>query len=743
MTRILLFACVLLFLLNPSSAWAQPKKTDPALLTLERIFGGGEFAGEAGPSLRWRKQGGYVTLESGKGGQQIVAHDPATDKREVLVPDHWLIPAGENKALTIEGYEFSRDGSRLLLYTNSKRVWRVNSRGDYWLLDLSTRELKKLGGDTPPSTMQFATFSPDGKKIAYVHKNNIYVQDLRDLAIKQLTKDGSDELINGTFDWVYEEELHVRNGFRWSPDSQSIAYWQLDTSGVKDFHITNSSDGPYPRIITIRYPKTGEQNSAARIGVVWLDNAHTTWLEIPGDPREHYVAKMDWSGKDVIVQQFNRLQNTNKVIVNDLEMSQVRVMVTEKDRAWVENNNEFHWIDKGNTLVWLSDRDGWQHVYLAAKAGDKLTQVTSGKFDVIKIESIDEKNGWLYFLASPDNPTQRYLYRVPLKGGSAQRVTPTDSPGTHTYSISPDSQWALHSYSAFTSPPVTDLIHLPDHKVVKTFSDNAALKKKLAALKQGPSEFFRVDIGGGVELDGWCIKPPAFDSAKKYPVLFYVYGEPAGQTVLDRWDGRRFLWHSFLAQQGYLVMSVDNRGTPAPRGREWRKCIYRQVGILASADQAAAVKALLKTRPYMDPSRIAIWGWSGGGSMTLNAIFRYPELYQTGIAVAPVPNQRHYDTIYQERYMGLPADNVEGYRNGSPIHFAKQLKGNLLVVHGTGDDNVHYHGVETLIDELIVHNKQFSMLAYPNRSHSISEGRGTTRHLYESLYRYLRTNTPP
>ena len=275
------------------------------------------------------------------------------------------------------------------------------------------------------------------------------------------------------------------------------------------------------------------------------------------------------------------------------------------------------------------------------------------------------------------------------------------------------------------------------------FADNANLKKKLAALRLGDSEFFRVNIDKETALDGWCIKPPDFDAEKKYPTLFYVYGEPAGQTVLDRWDGRRFLWHSMLAQQGYLVMSVDNRGTPAPRGRAWRRSIYRQVGILATADQAAAVRALEKERPYMDPARVAIWGWSGGGSMTLNAIFRYPDLYQTAMAVAPVPNQRHYDTIYQERYMGLPADNVDGYRNGSPIHFAHQLKGNLLIVHGTGDDNCHYLGVETLIDELITHNKQFTMLAYPNRSHGIIEGRNTTRHLYESLTRYLREHTPP
>jgi dipeptidyl-peptidase-4 len=744
-------AVVLALLQITPPTWAQSKKRaddsprgDPSVLTVQRIFGSSEFNGEKPPSTRWRKRGHeYVTLETSAGGPQLFAHDPATGRRALLVPDHWLIPAGESRPLVIEGYEFSPDESRLLIYTNSKRVWRVNSRGDYWVLDLSTRQLKKLGGDVPPSTMRFATFSPDGKRVAYVRENNLYVQDLLDFHVTALTRDGSATLINGTFDWVYEEELYLQKGFRWSPDSRSLAYWQLNSEGVKEFYLTNSADGPYPRLISIRYPKTGEKNSAARIGVVSAMEGPTRWLDIPGDPREHYLAKMEWTGAEIAVQQFNRLQNTNRVLLADPTTDKVRTPLTETDAAWVDNNNDFRWIDQGRQLVWLSERDGWRHAYLVSRSGQNVAQLTKGAFDVIRLETIDEQGGWLYFLASPDNPTQQYLYRVSLKGGAAVRVTPPDLPGTHTYSISADARWAVHTYSTFARPPVTTLIRLHEHQVEKTLVTNAALVKKLEHLLPVSTEFFRVRSDDGTMLDGWCIKPPKFDPIKKYPVLFHVYGEPAGQTVLDRWGGKHFLWHRMLAQEGYVVMSVDNRGTPAPRGRAWRKSIYRQVGILASADQAAAVRALLKDRPYLDPARVAIWGWSGGGSMTLNAIFRYPDLYRTALAVAPVPNQRHYDTIYQERYMGLPFDNVEGYRNGSPIHFARQLKGNLLIVHGTGDDNCHYLGVENLIDELIVHNKQFTMLAYPNRSHGISEGRNTTRHLFEALTAYLRTHNPP
>ena len=678
--------CVL-FVFTTALASAQDKrevgKTDPSLLTIDRIFKGGEFGGGGSPSIRWSKRGpGYLSMESAAGGQQLVAVDPETGKKEILVPDHWLIPAGETKQLALDGHEFSADGARMLIYTNSKRVWRTNSRGDYWVLDLTTHELRKLGGDFPPATLMFATFSPDGK---------------------------------------------------------AIAYWQLDCEGVKEFLITSSADGPYAKLISIRYPKTGERNPAARVGVVPVEGGATAWIDIPGDPREHYLAKMEWNGDKLAVQQFNRLQNTNNVWICDPTGRPSRIH-QETDRAWVENNNDFRWLGGGKELLWLSERDGWQHLYALSESG-QLRRITKGNSDVIRIEAVDEPGGWIYFLASPDNPTQRYLYKVAIQGGVAERVTPENHVGTNSYSISSDAKWAVHTVSRFARPPVTSMIRLADHSVVKTLSDDANLRKKLDALKPCATEFFRVDIGEGVLLDGWCIKPSDFDPAKKYPVLFHVYGEPAGQTVVDRWGGRNFLWHSMLAQQGFCVFSIDNRGTPAPRGREWRKCVYRQVGILASSDQAAAARALLKERPYLDPTRVAIWGWSGGGSMTLNALFRHPDLYQTGIAVAPVPNQRHYDTIYQERYMGLPSDNVEGYRNGSPITFARHLKGNLLLIHGTGDDNCHYLGMESLIDELIAHNKHFSMLAYPNRSHGINEGKNTSRHLYESMTRYLQVNS--
>ena len=383
--------------------------------------------------------------------------------------------------------------------------------------------------------------------------------------------------------------------------------------------------------------------------------------------------------------------------------------------------------------------------YLVHESGKPIKALTPEGYDAIRLLHLDEsKEGQIaYYIASPDNAAQRYLYAVALGGADLGRVTPTGQPGWHDYQISPNGKWAIHTWSHMDRPPAIELINLPDHETIRQLVDNKPLEEKLDKLGLEPVEFFQVEIGEGVKLDGYCVAPVGFDPKKKYPLLVYVYGEPAGQTVTDRWGGSGYLWHQMLAQQGYFVMSFDNRGTHSPRGREWRKCIYRKVGVLAPQDQAAAVKKVLSERKYLDPDRVGIWGWSGGGSMTLNGIFKFPDIYSVGMAVAPVPNQRLYDTIYQERYMGLPKDNVNGYLEGSPINYAHQLAGKLLLVHGTGDDNCHYQGTEALIDELIRHKKPFTMMAYPNRSHSIREGAGTTVHLRELLTRFLNENLAP
>ncbi|MCK4836807.1 MAG: S9 family peptidase, partial [Candidatus Aminicenantes bacterium] len=625
--------------------------TDPSILTLGRIFSSKEFKAETfGPACWLKKTQAYTVLEDSQEmtpGQDIIGYDPESGKRKILVSAKRLIPAGKSLPLEIDDYQWSPGEKSLLIFTNSKRVWRHKTRGDYWILDLKNGKLRKLGGEAEESSLMFAKFSPRGDRIGYVCKNNIYVQNLNDMSITQLTFDGSKTTINGTFDWVYEEELDLRDGFRWSPDGRFIAFWQLDSSGVKEYYLINNTDSLYPKVTSIPYPKAGETNSTCRVGIINSSGGKIRWLYVPGDSRNHYITRMEWAANstEVVFQHLNRLQNTNQVMLGDIHTGTVHPIFVDRDDTWVEVCDDFTWLDQGKRFIFVSERDGWKHVYAISRSGDKQEQITSGKFDIISIERIDEKNGWLYYIASVQNPAQRYLFRSRLNSSSdPERLTPLDKPGTHSYKISPDSKWAFHTHSSFENPETVDLVSLPSHRKVRTLTDNRTLKNKVESLKRYPVEFFRIDIGNGVLLDSWCMKPPDFNPLKKYPVLFYVYGEPWGQTVLDRWS-RNYLWHLMLTQQGYLVMSVDNRGTAAPRGREWRHCIYGQVGILASADQAAALKAIIKKCPYVDDSRIGIWGWSGGGSMSLNMIFRYPDLYHTATAVAFVSNQRYYDTI--------------------------------------------------------------------------------------------------
>jgi dipeptidyl-peptidase-4 len=724
------------------------QQTDSSLLTLDRIYSSGEFSPQFPGAFRWMPDGtAYTKLEQStttEGGQDLVRYEAATGSRRVLVPAGRFVPEGSESPLRVEGYSWSPDGTQLLIYTNSARVWRANTRGDYWVLRVESGQIRKLGGEGKPSSMMFAKFSPDNRKVAFVREHNIFVEDLASGAITQLTSDGSRTTINGTFDWVYEEEFGLRDGFRWSPDSRLIAYWQLDATGIRDYLLLNTTDSLYSFTVPIQYPKAGTQNSAARVGVIPVTGGTTTWMQIEGDPRNNYIARMEWSGNstEIVIQHLNRLQNTLQIMLGNATNGGVRTVLTERDSAWVDVVDDLRWLDTDRRFTWVSERSGWRHVYVVSRDGNTVSPVTSGPFDVDRILQIDERSGWVYFIASPDNPTQRYLYRARLNGrGNPERLTPAGQAGAHQYSLAPGARWGMHTWSSFTTPPSTELVQLPQHRTVNVLASNDSLKVRISRLRRGESRFFRVSAGPGVELDGWVMFPPGMDSTRKYPLLFHVYGEPAGTTVDDSWGFSEYLWHLMLTQQGYIVASVDNRGTPSLRGRDWRKVVYRKIGVIASVDQAGAATTM-KRWPMVDSTRIGIWGWSGGGSMTLNMMFRYPDIYRTGMSVAPVPDQRLYDTIYQERYMGLPQENEADYREGSPITYADRLKGNLLLIHGTGDDNVHFQGTERLINALVKANKAFTMMAYPNRTHGIFEGEGTSLHLRNLLTRYLHENLP-
>ena len=726
---------------NPTMARAQDAAVSAML---RRIFASSEFAGQRFGPARWLGNGeAYTTVEpSPAGGQDIVRYDAASGARQVLVPSSLMTPQG-GQPLPIEDYGWSADGSRLLIFTNSERVWRDNTRGDFWVLDSATGALRKLGGNAPGSTLMFARFSPDGSRVGNVREGDLYVESVADGRIVRLTADASRTRVNGTTDWVYEEEFGLRAAFRWSPDGRRIAYWQFDMTGVRDFLLINDTDSLYSFTIPIQYPKAGTTNSAVRAGVVPAEGGATTWIDLPGDPRNDYLPRMEWAGADeLLLQRINRLQNTNRVMLASAKDGSARTVFVDRDSAWLDVVDDVTWLDGGASFLWVSERDGWRHLYSVARSDGRLTLLTPGEYDVIRVLPMTTVDGSIWFIASPDNATQQYLYRVPVKGGPATRITPAAQAGTHGYDIAPDGHFAIHTFSTIDRPQITDLVRLPDHRAIRTLVDNEALRSAVQPVVGGGTEFFRLDIGGGIQLDGWMIRPRGFDPSKKYPLLMHVYSEPAGQTVLDRWGGGRMLWHHVLADMGYIVASVDNRGTPSPRGRAWRKVVYGSIGVLASREQAEAVRALVRVRPWLDPSRVGIWGWSGGGSATLNAMFRYPEVYQVGMSVAPVPDQRLYDTIYQERYMGLPQDNAAGYRDGSPITFADGLRGSLLLVHGSGDDNVHYQGSERLVNRMIQLGRRFDFMTYPDRSHCICEGDGTTLHIYSLLTRYLEEHLP-
>lgn len=729
-------------------------------LSLEQIYKEKVFKSESIGRIRWLKDGsGYTaienstittTTESGEEqaiGKDIVVYKPDTLARSVLVSASELTPEGAESPLTIDDYIWSEDRQKLLIYTNSKKVWRSNSRGDYWLFDLQSKQLKQLGGTmASPSNLMFAKFSPQGDKIAYVFNNEIYVESIESNQITALTNSSGNGIINGLFDWVYEEEFIIKDGFRWSPDGSKIAYWQLDTSGSKDFIMINNTDELYPTITKFPYPKVGETNALARVGIVSLADQNTVWADLPSNSREMYVPRMNWTGNsnEVLVQHLNRKQDTNILYLTNANSGESKAIYTEKDEHFLDGITDAIWLADGKSFIWTSEQAGWRHFYKISRDGTKKLDLTPGEFDTVDLIKVDEKHGWLYYSASPENVSQRYLYRSKLDASIVnQKVTPEAFAGSNSYYLSDDGQWAIHTHSSVEQPSRKFLIKVEGHKQQHQLMDNDGLTQKVNQMALASTEFFQVNAQDGVVLDGYLMKPVDFDPNKKYPIIFYVYGEAWGQTVQDRWRGNAFFWDQLLTQKGFLVASIDNRGTRAPKGREWRKQVYGAIGVLSSRDQSDALKEMAKRWSFIDSERVGIWGHSGGGSMTLNMMFRYPEQYHVGISSAPVPDQKLYDTIYQERYSGLLPDYEEGYKQGWPITYAKNLQGDLLLIHGTGDDNVHYQGAERLINELIKHNKQFDFMSYPNRSHSLREGEGTTLHIKTMMTNYFVEHLKP
>lgn len=694
----------------------------------------------------WTDNGDQYYEFSAKGIEIV---NPKNGNRNIFLSQQSLIPKGSSVAIKVESFSISKNKELILIYTNSKRVWRENTRGDYWVYNKKSNELTQIGRPFSSSQLMFAKFNAQANKVAYVNKadHNIYVEDLSNGTINAVTKDGAERMINGTFDWVYEEEFGCKDGFRWSPDGLSIAYWKLDARSIRNFLMINNTDSLYSFTIPVEYPKVGQSPSACSIWTYELSSGENRRVDIPGDAEQHYIPRMEWclNSKQLILQQLNRKQNQSKIYIAPIATHVAQAIHQESSDSWIDikarwNNNDpsgWDWVQDGKAFIWVSEKDGWRKIYqIDLKGNEKL--VTKADYDMINLDFLDPKGEMIYFTASPTNATQKYLYSVPTKGGSPKRLTPTSFEGTCDYDISKDGKLAIFNFSNRAERKQNAVVELPTHRMAVDFE---VKQEKRPA--DGIAEFFKVKTTDGVELDGWMVKPIDFDATKKYPVVFMVYGEPASQTVIDNFSaGYNSLYKGNMAQDGYIYISLDNRGTPAPKGSLWRKSIYRNIGQLNIRDQALATQEILKW-PFVDSSRIAVWGWSGGGSSTLNLLGQYPQIYQTGIAIAAVANQLLYDNVYQERYMGLPQENLTDFENGSPLKYAKNIRGNLLYIHGTGDDNVHYQNAEVLIDELVKNNVQFQLMSYPNRSHSISEGQGTNEHLKTLFTNYLKLHCPP
>lgn len=694
-------------------------------------------------SVNWAKDGNSYYQNV---GGEIVSITLPKSERKVIIGSDLLSQTNGKPAIRIRSFQLSNDGTKALIYTNSKKVWRYDTRGDYWVADMTTNKLVQIGKDKPASSLMFAKFSPDGSKVAYVSGHNIYVEDLATGSNKALSTDGTTRLINGTFDWAYEEEFDCRDGFRWSPDGKSIAYWQIDARKIRNFLMINNTDSIYSYNVPVEYPKVGQDPSACKVGVVDIATAQTKWLSVPGSEIQNYIPRMDWvpNSNNIILQQLNREQNVSTIFLANATTNKLTEVYKESDKAWIDAVDDFDWINNNKEFVLKTEKDGWAHLYRINIENKKATLITNGNYDVMAVNLIDEANGVVYFSASPTNATQKYLYKTKLDGkGKLEMVTPSVLPGTHNYTISPTGAFALHSYQSSTVRPVTEWMNF---KTNNPLSMQGSITSQVGSqtVAKNKVEFFKITTEDGVELDGWMKKPENFDRTKKYPVVFYVYGEPASATALDVYSaGMNRLYAGDMSKDGYIYVSMDNRGAPVPKGKAWRKAIYKNIGQINIRDQALAAKKLLAANAFMDKDRVAVWGWSGGGSSTLNLLFQYPEIYKTGISIAPVANQLTYDNIYQERYMGTPFPTTDAYVAGSPVTHAKNLKGNLLLIHGTGDDNVHYQNAEMLINELVKYRKNFQMMSYPNRTHSISEGEGTSEHLALTFTKFLKENCPP
>lgn len=577
--------------------------------------------------------------------------------------------------------------------------------------------------------------SPDGSRTVVARNRKVFVRSANGGERIQLTEDVGDREIS------YSK-------LNWSPSGKYVSFLQVDNTDVKQRSVLVPGDPSYPGVAKHRFARVGGMLPSLRVGIADVAEKKTRWLPIKVPDEGFYLGQVDWidNSEDLLVETMSRFRDKREFWIASID-GKLKRIYSEVNEAWAVGSHAINsgakWIRDGEACIYISEKDGWRHAWLLSRDGKTDKKLTHGEFDIINRLHVDEAGGWYYFYASPENATQKYLYRVPLDGsGTLERITPQGQPGTHEYEISPDAKWAIHTFSTLNDAPVVDLVELPSHKVVRVLDDGSELQKKYETLNVQPTEFVQIDIGDGVIMDASLTKPREFDETKKYPVFVYVYGEPYLQTVIDQWGTKQIDFLRVVAEQGYITVSIDNRGTAAPKGAAWRRSVFGSLGPLSTEEQAAGIQKLAEMKPYIDLDRVGIWGWSGGGSNTLNAMFRKPDVYHVGIAVVPKPQPWLYNAWFQEIYMRTREVNAEGYERSAPINFAEGLKGKLLIVTGSGETNTHIQIIEGLVDRLIELGKPFDYMVYPNRNHGLREGQGTVVHVRMLILRYLIENLP-
>jgi len=676
----------------PAPARAQAVAGKP--LTVERIYGEPSLSGKLTGGVEWSPDGKLLSYfstgdEDPAEGTEIWALDAATGAKRVLVDAHKLRqflpapgPRGQQTGLARvapQRYFWAPGGDALLF---------VSSRELYWF-DLKTQTGRRLAtpqnagkkGAQTDRALQDPKISPDGRWVSFLRDHDLWVANVATGAERQLTRGGGEELMNGELDWVYPEELEIHTAYWWSPDSSQIAYLEMD-----ERHVTQYPSIDYLSLVgeirTMRYPKAGGANPIVRVGVVPVSGGETRWIDL-GRDSNIYVARVAWlrDSKRLAIERLNRAQNKLELLFADAADGRAQVVLVEEDKYWINLSDDLYFFRDGRQFLWSSERDGFRHLYLYGLTGKLLKQLTRGAWEVTSVAGVDERQGLVYFIATEKSPLERHLYRVSTDSGGMRRLSREE--GTHTINLAPDATHYLDTYSNAMRPRRQDL-YRADGTHQLALNENKVAELDAYALQ--PVEFFTVPGADGTPLEALMIKPPGFDASRKYPVIVNLYGGPHGQVVRNAWRATTFLWHQMMAQKGYLIFSVDNRGMAA-RGHGFETPIYHRMGRVELADQLAGV-AYLKSLPYVDGARIGIWGWSYGGYMTCNAMLHAADTFKVGFAGAPVTDWRQYDTIYTERYMGLPQENEKGYRESSPVTQAAGLKGKLLIAHGTGDDNV-------------------------------------------------------